>query len=62
MKFVILSEKEYQEVQQRLFKGEELINQQGGFLIAPEKLVWLFQVLAEASLSYEIENDLLLNL
>jgi hypothetical protein len=59
MKFIILSEKEYKETQERLTKGEELIKQNGGFCDAPTRLLWLYQTLADACLMYELANGLL---
>ena len=59
MKFIILSEKEYRNVQERLVKGEKFINENGGFNDASRKYVNFYNVLAEACLIYEIDNNLL---
>lgn len=56
---VINTEQEYNEAKERLEKGEKMIEAEGGFLNAPPKWVKGFQVIAEACLIYETENNLL---
>jgi len=57
--FVSMDANEYIEVKKRLAKGEALIKEQGGFIKAPRKLTNHFQDLAEQTLEYEVENDLI---
>jgi hypothetical protein len=56
---IIATKEEYEGVTNRLEKGKTAILEAGGFLKAPTKWVDAFQQMANASLVYEIENDLL---
>jgi hypothetical protein len=50
---------EYNQIQERLKKGEALIMEMGGFMNAPRIWVKGYNFLANKALMYEIDNDLI---
>jgi hypothetical protein len=54
-----MTNKEYEEIAQRVSDGKNAIEKVGGFMKAPRKWVKLYNYLAYMMLEYELENDLL---
>lgn len=54
-----LTQAEYKNLKERIIKGGQLINAQGGFSKANPIMIERFQALTEQALEYEVEHDLI---